>query len=194
MVGTMVVLLAHTYVSLLQTGLPLTRTKEGTDMLKRLNVALAALVLGVVAIVVPASSAGGGKAIMISERMQLTGPDTQAGSWVGAGEISDAGSATASFTLVPKGNYGKLTGTHELNGSAGTITIETTARVRPFPPEERAMVEGRWRIIGGTGAYARLHGQGKVYATGDFTTGDITIVRDGTVREGCRWAGPPHSC
>jgi hypothetical protein len=163
-------------------------------MFKRLNVVVAVMVLGVVAIVVPASSAAGGKAIMFSERMQLTGPDTQAGSWVGAGALSDAGSATASFTLVPEGNYGKLTGTHILNGSAGTITIETAARVRPFPPEERAMVEGRWKIVGGTGAYARLHGQGKVYATGDFTTGEITIVRDGTVREGCGWAGPSHGC
>ena len=163
-------------------------------MFKRLNVALAALLLGVVAIVVPASSAPGGKAVMFSERMQLTGPSTQAGSWVGAGALSDAGSATASFTLVPEGNHGKLTGTHVLNSSSGTISIETNARVRPFPPEERAMVEGRWQIVGGTGAYARLHGQGKVYATGDFTTGEITIVRDGTARQGCRWAGPPHGC
>ena len=84
---------------------------------------------------------------MISERMQLTGPDTAAGSWVGAGAISDAGSATATFTLVPEGNHGKSSGTHVLTGSDGTISIETNAGIRPFPPQERERVEGGWKIV-----------------------------------------------
>ena len=151
-------------------------------MFNRLNVTIAAIVLGVVAGVASVSIAAGGEAIMISERMQLTAPTTQAGTWVAAGALSDAGSATASFTLVPKGTDGRLTGTHVLTGSAGTITIETTARFRPYPPEDRAMVEGTWKVVGGTGDYAQLHGHGKVYATGDFTTGEVTIIRDGTVR------------
>lgn len=163
-------------------------------MFKRLHVVVALMVLVAVALVVPSSSAASKKPIMISERMQLTSPTTQAGSWVGAGALSDAGTATASFTVVPEGNHGRLTGTHALTGAAGVITIETSARLRPFPPEDRVMVEGTWKIVDGTGAYARLHGHGKVYATGDFTTGEVTIVRDGTVREGCRWAGPPNGC
>ena len=127
---------------------------------------------------------------MISERLQLTSSDTAAGSWVGASALSDAGSATATFTLAPDGNHGRLSGTHVLTGSDGTITIETNAHLRPFPPQERARVEGSWKIVGGTGAYARFHGQGKVYATTDFTTGEITIVRDGISREGCAWVEP----
>jgi hypothetical protein len=121
--------------------------------------------------------------VMISERMQLTGPNTQAGTWVGAGAVNDAGSGAATFTVVPHGNdAGLLTGTHVLTGSSGTITIETIAFVRPFPPPTppRAMAEGTWRIVGGTGAYADLKGRGKVYATADFATGEITIVRDGS--------------
>lgn len=42
------------------------------------------------------------------------------------------------------------------------------------------MAEGTWEIVSGTGAYADLKGRGKIYATADFTTGEITIVRDGT--------------
>jgi hypothetical protein len=121
--------------------------------------------------------------VMISERMQLTSPTTQAGTWVGAGAVNDAGSGTATFTVVPAGDdRGLLTGTHVLTGSSGTITIETTAFVRPFPPPSppRAMAEGTWKIVSGTGAYADLEGRGKVYATADFTTGEITIARDGT--------------
>jgi hypothetical protein len=121
--------------------------------------------------------------VMISERMQLTSPTTQAGTWVGAGGVNDAGSGTATFTVVPYGDgKGLLTGTHVLTSSSGTITIETTAFVRPFPPPTppRAMAEGTWKIVSGTGAYADLEGRGKVYATADFTTGEITIVRDGS--------------
>ena len=121
--------------------------------------------------------------VMISERMQLTSPTTQAGTWVGAGAVNDAGSATATFTVVPHGDdVGLLTGTHVLTGSTGTITIETTAFVRPFPPPTppRVMAEGTWKVASGTGAYADLKGRGKIYATGDFATGEITIVRDGT--------------
>jgi hypothetical protein len=121
--------------------------------------------------------------VMISERMQLTSPTTQAGTWVGAGAVNDAGSGTATFTVVPHGDdTGLLTGTHVLTGSSGTITIETSAFVRPFPPPTppRAMAEGTWKIVSGTGAYADLEGRGKVYATADFTTGEITIVRDGS--------------
>lgn len=121
--------------------------------------------------------------VMISERMQLTGPTTQAGTWVGTGAVNDAGSGSATFTVVPQGgDKGLLTGTHVLTSASGTITIETTAFVRPFPPPTppRAMAEGTWEIVGGTGAYADLDGRGKVYATADFTTGEITIIRDGT--------------
>lgn len=98
------------------------------------------------------------------------------------------------FSRFPLGRVSKLSGTHVLTGSDGTITIETNARLRPFPPQERARVEGGGKIVDESGAYARLHDQGKVYATTDFTTGEITIVRDGTAREGCEWGGPPHGC
>jgi hypothetical protein len=146
---------------------------------------LAALLVGYAGQAGSVLAADAQQRVMISERMQLTGPTTQAGTWVGTGVVNDAGSGTATFTVVPHGHgTGLLTGTHVLTGSSGTITIETTAFVRPFPPPTppRAMAEGTWEIVSGTGAYADLEGRGRIYATADFTTGEITIVRDGNAR------------
>jgi hypothetical protein len=134
-------------------------------------------------IVLPlASSASEQRRVMISERNQLSSPTTQVGTWVGAGAVNDAGTVVAEFTLTPMANKALLTGTHVLTSSNGTITIQTNAWVRPFPPPTpaRAMAEGTWKVTAGTGAYTGLQGRGKVYATADFTTGEITIVRDGS--------------
>jgi hypothetical protein len=129
-----------------------------------------------------ASSASDGQRLMISERNQLSGPTSQVGTWVGAGAVNDSGSAVAEFELTPMAGKALLTGTHVLTGANGTITIQTRAWVRPFPPPTppRAMAEGTWKMIAGTGAYAGLEARGKVYATADFTTGEITILRDGS--------------
>ena len=42
------------------------------------------------------------------------------------------------------------------------------------------MVEGEWRQVAATGRYADMDSRGKLYATIDQTTGEITIVRDGS--------------
>jgi len=134
-----------------------------------------------IALVPLAGAASEDQRLMISERNQLTSPTTQQGTWVGAGAVNDAGAANVTFALVADGDgKGLLTGAHVLTGSAGSITVETKAWVRPFPPETRIMAEGTWKIVAATGAYAGLKGRGKVYATADLTTGEITIVRDGS--------------
>lgn len=151
---------------------------------RRMAFALGGFLVALTVVLVPVAVASDAEhRLMISERMQLVDPGTQKGTWVGAGAVNDAGEANATFTVVPHGDgKGLLRGTHILTSSEGSITIETRAWVRPFPPPTppRAMAEGTWRIMSGTGAYADLEGQGKVYATADFTTGEITIVRDGT--------------
>ena len=59
----------------------------------------------------------------------------------------------------------------------------TKAVICPFPPPNppRSFASGTWRIVNSSGGYAGLHGRGKIVATADFTTGEITIARDGTV-------------
>lgn len=128
--------------------------------------------------------------LVLTERMQLTsfnpltGAGTQAGTFVAAGALNDAGTAMATFRVTPgKDGCGVLTGPHTFTGSAGTITVLTRGVICPFPPPNppRSLASGMWRVIGSSGAYAGLHGHGKIVATADFVTGEITIARDGEV-------------
>jgi hypothetical protein len=157
-----------------------------------MRLAAAAAVLAVVALPL-AASAGDKQRLVVTERMQLTsfdpatGEGTQAGTFVAAGAVNDAGSSTAVFRVVPaKGGCGVLTGPHTFAGANGTITVFTTADACPFPPPTpaRSFAIGTWRVIGATGDYAGLHGHGRVFATADFTTGEITIAREGEVGGG----------
>jgi hypothetical protein len=159
-------------------------------MRKRVFMALVTAI-GVALVALPlAVSAGDKERLVLTERMQLTsfdpatGAGTQAGTFVAAGAVNDAGSSTATFQVTPgEGGCGVLTGPHTFTGANGTITVFTTAAVCPFPPPTppRSYARGTWRVVGATGVYSGLRGHGHVYATADFTTGQITIARDGNV-------------
>jgi hypothetical protein len=163
-------------------------------MKRRRLLALGGIVVVVGVVTVPlVATAGDERRIVLTERMQLTGFDpatgagTQAGSFVSAGAVNDAGTAAATFTLVAAGGgCGTLEGTHVFTGSGGTLSVRTEALACPFPPASppRSFVRGRWEVVGGTGAYAGMTGTGRVFATGDFGTGVITIARDGKVKGG----------
>jgi hypothetical protein len=107
---------------------------------------------------------------------------TQAGTWVAAGAINDAGNATAQVSVDP--TTGRGTGTHTLTGSAGTLTLKEDVEIQPFPPPtpRRLMIEGTWELKAATGAYADLKkAGGKIYATVDREKDppEITFGRDG---------------
>lgn len=153
---------------------------------------VAASVAAFVALPLAAASADDNKRVVLTERMQLTsfdpatGEGTQAGTFAAAGAVNDAGSATAEFRVVPgDAGCGVLTGPHTFTGANGAITVFTRASVCPFPPSTppRSFARGKWRVVGATGAYEGLQGQGRVYATADFTNGEITIARDGQVND-----------
>jgi hypothetical protein len=154
---------------------------------------IASVAAVVVALPLAAASAGDNERLVLTERMQLTsfdpatGEGTQAGAFVAAGAVNDAGSATAVFRVTPReGGCGVLTGPHTFTGANGTITVFTTAAVCPFPPPTppRSFARGKWRVVGATDAYEGLRGHGHVLATADFTNGQITIARDGEVGSG----------
>jgi hypothetical protein len=130
-----------------------------------------------------AASADSKERLVLDERMTITGPNSAEGTFASAGGVNDSGSATAVFTVDGRG---KLTGTHTLVGSNGTIVMATRAKVRPFPPPTppRVFMEGTWSITSGTGAYADLEGRGKILAVADFTDERLTIIRDGRVGSG----------
>lgn len=160
-------------------------------MRKRVLTTLVVAAVAAVVVAIPlAASAGDQKRLVLTERMQLTsfdpatGEGTQAGTFVAAGAVNDAGSATAVFRVTPgEGGCGDLTGPHTFTGANGTITVFTTAEICPFPPPTppRSFARGKWRVVGATGDYAGLRGHGKIVATADFTNGQITIARDGRV-------------
>jgi hypothetical protein len=162
---------------------------KGALMQKRALLPLVAVAVAAVAL--PSATAGDSKRLVLTERMQLTsfnpatGEGTQAGTFVAAGAVNDAGSSSAVFRVVPaKSGCGTLTGPHTFTGARGTITVFTTAAICPFPlpTPPRQFARGTWRVVGATGAYSGLRGRGSIFATADFTNGQITIARDGHVQ------------
>ncbi len=157
---------------------------------------LVALGVGVAAVlaITPLAALGSGgttvnpKATIIAERMNFTGPTSQAGTFSAAGALNDGGTATAEFSVTPtKRAEGRLIGTHTLTGSSGsTITIMVRGVVRSFPPPDPARVRtlGYWRIVRGTGKYANLTGDGRFHGVADFTNNTLTIIRTGFVTQG----------
>jgi hypothetical protein len=68
---------------------------------------------------------------------------------------------------------------------SASVTLVVRSRVTLFPfPGPRVIAQGTWEIVGATGAYAGLEGDGKSLAVGDFTTASVTIMRDGQVKPG----------
>jgi hypothetical protein len=160
------------------------RFQLGGEAMKKLSLALVLAAIASAFAALPfAASADSRERLVLEERMQITGAGSAAGSFVSAGGVNDRGPATATFSVDSRGN---LTGTHVLEGSAGTIVMATRAKVRPFPPPTppRVFMEGTWSITSGTGAYADLEGRGKITAVADFTDGRLTIIRDGRVSSG----------
>jgi hypothetical protein len=163
-------------------------------MRKRFLIAPVAVAIAALAVALPLAASAGDKArLVLTERMQLTsfdpqtGDGTQAGTFVAAGAVNEAGSAAATFHVTPGNDgCGVLTGPHRFTGANGSITVFTRATICPFPPSTppRSYARGKWKVIGATGAYEGLQGGGHVYATADFTNGEITIARDGTVGNG----------
>jgi len=154
-------------------------------MKKTLFVIVAGVAAVTVAALPSAAADKGMKRVMISERMQVTlnpatGCGTQSGRWMGAGAINDEGSASATFCVRPRKNgRGILTGDHTLVGTGGQIVVRTRGTVTPFPPPVRAMVIGHWSIVNATGSYAGLEGRGRIWAVGNFVSGEATIMRLG---------------
>jgi hypothetical protein len=139
------------------------------------------------------NEAAGDQPLMISQRMQGIGT-AQSGNWVAAGAINDEGEVSITQIDDEPGDPGtiEIVATHELVGSAGSIELRSRTTLQPFPPpppKRRVLVEGRWRLTSGTGAYANLSARGRMYATvtdvvlpGGQVTREVTLVRDGSAQ------------
>ena len=137
-----------------------------------------------------ASEEGQEGRLVLTERMQVitfnpvTGEGEQQGTFVAAGAVNDAGTATATFRLTPRSDgCSVLRGPHTFTSTTGTITVFTKGLLCPSstPNPPRSFASGTWRVIGASGGYAGIQGHGKIVATADFTTGEVTIARDGEI-------------
>jgi hypothetical protein len=147
-----------------------------------------------------ASAATEDQRLMISQRMEAplnaAGQPTDlfTGPWVAAGAINDEGTATITQTQVTPqpGGKARVLATHvltSLGNPAQTLKLESRTTLRPFPPpppKRRVLVEGTWRLVEATEAYANLHANGRLFATitdrgtGSNRVREITLVRDGS--------------
>lgn len=86
----------------------------------------------------------------------LTGMDSAAGTFTAIGAVNDYGAAHQVFWYTDDGN---VQGIKTMEGQLGTITLKFTAM--PMPD---GTAIGHFTVMGGTGAYEDIHGQGDTYA------------------------------
>ena len=90
---------------------------------------------------------------------------------VSSGASVASGAITGSFALVdratvhqtpPKknGHFGTISITSLLTGVNGTITIHLHGTFVSTNPNGTETIQGNWRIVGGTGSYTNLRGNG----------------------------------
>jgi hypothetical protein len=151
----------------------------------KLALAVAAVAASAALVAVPLTSASSvDTKLQIGYSLHLfgvgIGPGGSAGTFVASGAVRDSGTMTGHSTVTPFGtdDYGRLEGTHTLVGHLGTITEETDGIVGPLGAAHTA-AHGTFRIIGGTGAYAGLHGQGTFVTVADFSSNQAIRIDDG---------------
>jgi hypothetical protein len=105
-------------------------------------------------------------------------PGPVPGTFTLAGAITDAGTLTTlnlHFSAVPAPDHLITHLTLRFDGASGSFTVKAQVRETPTSNPEVFANEGVWEIIGGTGAYAKLHGGGRL-------TGTVADVPNGVNR------------
>jgi hypothetical protein len=154
-------------------------------MKDKLRLVAAGLAAAAALVAVPLTSASSVETkLQIGYNLRLfgvgIGPGGTAGTFVASGAVRDSGSASSQSTVTPFGNEdeGRLEGTVTLVGQLGTITEEFSGIAGPLGAPHTA-ARGTFRIVGGTGAYAHLHGQGTFLTVADFSTNQAVRTDDG---------------
>jgi hypothetical protein len=114
--------------------------------------------------------------VTITINQNLTGPTTATGTFTASGAISDSGDYAEEFRLA---NSGAIQGIKTLTSESGTITLRAGGKLEFTSPTTAIIIEARWVILSGTGAYSGLHGQGSATVSVDFTTGTAVAIHEG---------------
>ena len=97
---------------------------------------------------------------------------TTFGTWESSGVLGSSGDIYETYFWAGWNDDGwfvkNLHTTIILSDSNGTIKIKAHAKEEDFEPYGLLDLEGNWVIVGGTGEYTGLHGQGKTSFSGMF--------------------------
>jgi hypothetical protein len=148
-----------------------------------------ALLTTLAAVALPlAAHAARPQSISLTFTMHFTSATTATGTWTSTSELAvlngKSGTVVQTTKITGKGKgKGKKTGqvVHGRNvvtASDGTFIIQFNGGIKPTGATT-SEVNGRFVLKKGTGAYAGLHGTGKIHATLDSASGAITAVYTG---------------
>ena len=150
--------------------------------------ALAAVATLTVAAFPLAAQASKPQAVSLTFTMHFTDPTMATGTWTSTGDLTvlnaKSGTVVQTTKITGKGEgKGKKTGQvvhgrKAVTASDGTFVIQFAGEVKPTGATT-SEVNGRFVLKKGTGAYKGLHGNGKIHATLETSSGAITAVYTG---------------
>ncbi len=143
-------------------------------------VCMLAAVVAAFSIVPLASSADRDQRLVLGIRVDFTSSTHAAGTFSACCAVNDSGSAEADVTsFTPRmNNTASFEATETLAGSKGDITLALRGTTGPLDSPNH-IARGKWKVIGGTGAYVDLTGHGTFTAVTNQATGALTAVNQG---------------
>jgi len=105
--------------------------------------------------------------------------------WISSGAFADEGVIAEVFKHEPNGNplhAPNLSVIYTLSGSGGTFTWKFTRHFSPIPGNIEGptfRTGGAWQMIGGTGAYSGITGEGVFEGTVNLETGEVHDIFTG---------------
>jgi hypothetical protein len=140
------------------------------------------ITLAVVAVAVPLAGASGvnDNRLTIGIKLTFDSSSHAAGSFAACCAVNDHGSAEANILSfkATTGDEATFRATNTYAGANGTFTILLTGETGPLSSQIH-IARAHWTVVSGTGAYATLHGAGRLTAVTDDTNGSLAGVADG---------------
>ena len=153
-----------------------------------MRLTIAAFTVFVAVALTAAAQASKPQAISLTFTMHSTSATTATGTWTSTSDLTvlngKSGTVVQTTKITGKGKgKGKKTGQvvhgHKVvTASDGTFVIDFRGGLKPTGATT-SEVNGRFVLKKGTGAYKGLHGNGRIHATLDSSSGEITATYTG---------------
>ena len=153
-----------------------------------MRLTIAAFTVFVAVALTAAAQASKPQAISLTFTMHFTSATTATGTWTSTSDLAvlngKSGTVVQTTKMTGKGKgKGKKTGQvvhgHKVvTASDGTFVIDFRGGLKPTGATT-SEVNGRFVLKKGTGAYKGLHGNGRIHATLDSSSGAITATYTG---------------